>query len=165
MEVATSRSLGGSRPLGTTSRRNESSGLRPVRRRRLAVSPTRRLGFSLVELLVVLAIIGITAMVVAPALGSLLGDPAREKNAEVRQLFRESERGALETGESRELRIELRSGRYRLTTERSPAPLAAGTLPDAGTLHTADGSEIGVWRFEGDGRVTGPALFAGGERL
>lgn len=102
-----------------------------------------RLGATLLELLVVLLIMGISAAVVAPALprSSESGSPD-ELETEVRQLLHRARMTALERGESVTLRVEPAGHGYSIETERSLTRLVEGTfsVPDGMQVRIGSGA-------------------------
>ncbi len=119
-------------------------------------------GFSLLELLVVLTLLGLMAAVVAPSLASLDAPVATTSADEVVRLFADARRLAVTEARTVDLRIDLQHGKYRV--DDSNGPTTTGVLRAGGSLRVSDGAEVGGWRFTPDGRVMGPALFVMGEK-
>lgn len=89
-----------------------------------------RRAYTLVELVVVLFLLGLSAAAVAPALAPLVeDDPVREGAEEVARVLRSARRSALERGEAVAVVLEPASGRYWVRTAGAdPVPLAEGAF-------------------------------------
>ena len=100
----------------------------------------RRAGFTLVELLVVLAILALTTAVAAPAFTQLADpDDLHSAATDVRQLLERARRMALEQAARTTIVIDPDGGRYRLS-------VAGGASPDSaaeGPLSLPPGVELG----------------------
>jgi type II secretion system protein H len=96
------------------------------------MSAPRRAGFTLVELLVVLAILGLAAAVAAPALRSLDRTGARDGADAVAALYTEASNAAVRRGAPVTVRLDLSGGTYVVLARASAGGVAetvrAGTL-------------------------------------
>lgn len=98
----------------------------------------RRPGFTLIELVVVLAIIGLAASVVAPAFRRL-GRDARTAVDAITTAYGAASRAATERGIPVRLVLEMESGQFALTTV-PPAGIASDTVAVGAVPLAADGS-------------------------
>jgi general secretion pathway protein H len=97
----------------------------------------RRRGFTIVELLVVLMILGIAAAAVAPALRAADRRPAADAGRAVAALARRAQFAAASRGDRVTVAVELATGRFWVTAAAAPgAP--ADTL-DAGVVAAGSG--------------------------
>lgn len=126
----------------------------------------RRAGFSLVELMVVVGIIGVLAVCVAPALSQLSG--AREEAAirDVERLFTQARTRAMGTGEPTGVTVDTDAGTLQLISisgpgkSPAPAPDASGGPSPLWVLEAMyPGVKFGAFT-NGDGQATGTVWFA-----
>jgi general secretion pathway protein H len=127
-------------------------------------------GFTLVELLVVLAILALTAAVAAPAFTQLAEpDELASAATEVKRVLERARMTALEHGTRTTVIIDPESARYRLTIDGNASPTAANDGP----LSLAPGVKFGgtarrpQLTFEARGTSSGDpvVLTAGGRAL
>jgi len=120
------------------------------------VSDTR--GFTLVEILVVLAILGITAAAVVPALARATSEDGATRTARaLEHVLMTARNTALERAQAVDLTLVTEAGRWRVR-------LRDGTALDSGTIDLDDGSRIqgsaprSTFRFAPNGSVDGDSL-------
>lgn len=105
-------------------------------------------GFSLVELIVVLALLGVMAGAVAPAVTrTLIRSPGEQLVASIADTLRAVRREALRRGQPASLTVEPQTGRFWIALERPPRADSVRegkwTLPPATTLlHHRDRAQM-----------------------
>ncbi len=102
-------------------------------------------GFSLVELMVVLTIVGLTTAVALPAVAAASGADAETDIAEeLAILLRSAHRMSVVRGSTIELYVDPSSGRWWLSDRVDPERMAAGRLGmDAGTRLRSSSPRLG----------------------
>lgn len=120
-------------------------------------------GFTLVEVMVVLAIAGLTAAVVAPRLEALLEPGPRAAAEELADAYRRARELATSRATLATVTVDPRSGAWRLfegATGRDGSAVAGGNLltDRADTRITGTGGRTAVVRFDARGRARGPDL-------
>lgn len=104
-----------------------------------------RQGFSLVELMVVLAIVGLTTGLALPAVASAFGAGTEtDITEELATLLRSTHRMSIIRGSTIELYIDPSSGRWWIRDRRDPERMAHGRLElDAGARLRASSARVG----------------------
>jgi general secretion pathway protein H len=125
-------------------------------------------GFTLIELIVVLAIIGLAAGVVAPAFRGL-GHDARTTTAAVAALYARASGAASARRVPVTLAIETSSGRFAMLTDPDPGTprdtIETGELPlAAGTLLSGGENGWALVSFDARGGARGHTIGMTGER-
>lgn len=124
-----------------------------------------RAGFSLIELLVVLVLLGITAAVSVPAFRALQEeDPALETARELRELLARVRATAIERGQTATLALDPGGGRFRVTVggEAAPEDVAEGRLLLEAPLYPTPGARYVRLRFTPSGLVFGDSIVVTG---
>lgn len=126
--------------------------------------PTSRAGgFTLVEVMVVLAIAGLSAAVVVPQIGALLEPGPRSAADDLAEAYRQARDMATSRATVATVTLDPRTGSWRLfegAAAGADAAVDGGNVltdrPD--TRITGSDGELAVTRFDGVGRAWGPAL-------
>lgn len=129
----------------------------------------RRLGFTLIELVVVLMIVGIAGAMVVPAFAGRRD--AETAASELAAIYRAAREAAADRAVVVTVTVDLRSGRYEVVTD--PAERAAAQTLRTGTLRMSAGVRLGdagagwaVTSFDPFGRARGRSvLVRDGEEL
>ena len=125
------------------------------------MSASRRHGFTLIEMIVVLIVIAVTAGLIAPAMLRMAGTPADASDAApLSALLRAARRQALEGGSVVTLILDPRDARYRADTSgpRGAGLLSEGELTlDPGVTLESDSIRV-RFTFRPDGSVFGDSL-------
>lgn len=125
-----------------------------------ATKPRRPAGFTLVELLLVLALVGLLAALAAPSLSGTLARVRLDAAAsEVRTAWSDARLEAMRTGEPVAFQCRLGTNQYLLS------PLATATEALAGSTEAADQTEIADDDYEDLGAVTFTQLTRGDPAL
>lgn len=121
-------------------------------------------GFTLIETLTVLAILGLVAAAVVPSLGSLLRPGSRAAAEELAGAYRDAREAAAGRAATATVTLDPRSGAWRVSVGSASGPadvLAGGNLltdrPD--TRVAAPGDDRVVARFDARGRARAPTVF------
>ena len=122
-----------------------------------------RSGFTLIELVVVLLVLGIATAAVVPSLALRPSDTAGEDAHVVMRLLRAARMGALDRGEAVTLDIQVSTGRYTSSLRRPDADsvIAEGTLPLAPGSQIKAHRATAAWTFGADGSVWGDTVRVG----
>ena len=125
------------------------------------MSASTRHGFTLIEMIVVLIVIAVTAGLVAPAMLRMTGTPADASDAApISALLRGARRQALESGSVVTLILDPKDARYRADTSgpRGAGLLSEGELTlDPGITLESDSLRV-RFTFRPDGSVFGDTL-------
>ncbi len=122
-------------------------------------------GFTLVEVLLVLVILGITATVAVPAFGRLTArDEAAESSRELLELLRKVRGTAIDRGVATTLTLDPGTGRYWVSagSKDGREDLAAGTLSLTTQLTLATRAPRVRWTFAPTGAAYGDSVFVRG---
>jgi type II secretion system protein H len=132
-----------------------------------AAPGSRRAGFTLAEVAVVLAIMAIIAAAVAPALPGLgEQDPAETSAGELERLLRRARTTALQQAVTVRVTIDPESGRYWVDQgdDDDRRPLTEGVLGVQGVRIVAEGPRAS-FRFEPNGAAAGEPVEVRGARI
>lgn len=139
-------------------------GARRTTRAGALVVRRRRAGFTLVEVMAVLAVLAVVGAAVAPRLQALLEPGPRAAAEDLAEAFRRARELATTRSRLATVTVDPRTGAWRLFAGRAhgdgSSAVAGGNLltdqPEARILGT--GGELAVTRFDARGRAWGPVL-------
>lgn len=120
-------------------------------------------GYTLIEVVVVLAVAALSAAVVVPSLGAVLDPEPRATAEAIAEAYRRARELATSRATLATVTLDLRTGSWRLfegSTGRPSSAVAGGdVLPDrSDTRITGTGGGPAVVRFDARGRAWGPVL-------
>lgn len=120
-------------------------------------------GFTLIETVAVLLILGLVSAAAVPALGSVLEGGGDEPARDLAELFRGARESAASRGAPVVVTVDPRSGAWRVFhAEGSGEPLDRGTLAGGRDVRLATpGGEPVIARFDPSGRARAPTVTVG----